>query len=80
MIYEAGKTIIKLINDCSSIESDGRYKAIHGKVRSSVLTSCLKILFQKLPITQVKFGNTSENVLNENPSNNISFVSSKRYY
>ena len=59
---------MKLFNDYSSIVSDAKYKAIHGKGRSSDLTPRLKILrskqmLERLPIApaQVKAGNTSEN-------------------
>ena len=60
------------MNDYSSVESEAKYKAIHGKGRPSDLTLPLKILtpkqrFQRLPIAlaQVKAVNTSENLLNE---------------
>ena len=55
--------IIKLFNDYASIMSEVKYKSKYGE-GLKILTPTQ--MFQKLPIalTQVKAGNTSENLLN----------------
>ena len=94
MLYQTLEAVINLFNDYSSITSEAKYKAIHGKghpsmlarvarvsdcsypldlVRLAKVSDCfhLKILTPKpmpqiLPVllTQVKAGNSSENLLN----------------
>ena len=62
MLYESRQTVIKLLNDYSSISSP---KAKQGK-GLKMLTP--KQILQRLPIplAQVKVGKTSKNLLNEN--------------
>ena len=43
MLYKSWEVAIKLINDCSSIVSDAKYKTIHKKRISSILASVAKI-------------------------------------
>ena len=55
--------IIKLFNDYASVMPEVKYKSKYGE-SIKILTPTQ--MFQKLPIalTQVKAGNTSENLLN----------------
>ena len=64
MLYESQEAVIKLFNDYSSIASEAKYKAKQWK---GLKISSPKQMLQRLPIalTQVKAGNTSENLLNE---------------
>ena len=64
MLYVLWESAIKLCNDYSSIEPEGKHKTKHGK-RLKTLTP--KQMLSKLPIAlgQLKSGNTSENLLNE---------------
>ena len=64
MFYESREAVIKLFNDYSSIASEAKHKGKYGE-RLKILTP--KQMLQRLPIalTQVKAGNTSENLLNE---------------
>ena len=57
--YELREAVIKLFNNHSSVVSEAKYKAKHGKALN-ILTP--KQMFQRLPIalTQVKAINTSE--------------------
>ena len=52
MLYESQEAVIKLFNDYSSIASEAKYKAKQWKGL-------------KISLTQVKAGNTWENLLNE---------------
>ena len=52
MLYESQEAVIRLFNDYSSIASEAKYKAKQWKGL-------------KISLTQVKAGNTSENLLNE---------------
>ena len=64
LLYESQEAVIKLFNDYSSITFEAKYKAKQGK---GLKISTPKQILQRLPIalTQVKAGNTSENLLNE---------------
>ena len=63
-LYKPREAVIKLFNDYSSIVSEVKYKSIHGE-GLKILTP--KQILQRLSIalTQVRAGNTSENLLNE---------------
>ena len=74
MFYESREAVIKLFNDYSTIVSEAKYKSIHGE-GINILTPTQKITNCKIALAQVKAGNTSENLLNQNFS-----VSSKRNY
>ena len=65
MLYKARNSAIELFDDYSSIVSKAKLKATKG-TRLKLLT--LKQMLQRLPIAlaQVKAGNNSENLLNEN--------------
>ena len=56
--------IIDFFRDYSFLFSEGKYKAKYGRGLKMLIT---KQMLQRLPIalSQVKAGNTSENVLNE---------------
>ena len=77
LLYESREVVIKLFNGCSSIVSEANYKTIHGKEIPIMSVSIAKVsdssnlkilsptqMLQRLPIalTQVKAGNTSENL------------------
>ena len=64
MLYESREGFIKLFNDYSLTMSEVKYKTKHGE-GLKILTP--KQILQRLLIalTQVKAGNTSENLLNE---------------
>ena len=64
LLYESLEAVIKLFNNYSSIASEAKYKAKHGK-GLKILSH--KQMLQRLPIApgQVKAGNTSENLLNQ---------------
>ena len=64
MFYKARKKVIKLFDDYTTIVSKAKHKAKHGK---GLKILAPKQMLQRLPIalTQVKAGNTSENLLNE---------------
>ena len=63
-LYKPREAVIKLFNDYSSVVSEVKYKSIHGE-GLKILTP--KQILQRLSIalTQVRAGNTSENLLNE---------------
>ena len=64
LLYESRQTVIKSLNDYSSIASETKYKIKYGE-GLKMLTP--KQMLQRLPIAlaQVQGGNTSENLLNE---------------
>ena len=64
LLYESREGFIKLFNDYSLTMSEVKYKTKHGE-GLKILTP--KQMLQRLLIalTQVKAGNTSENLLNE---------------
>ena len=80
LLYESQKDIMKLSNIHSSITSEAKYKAPHGRGRPGIL-ACVgevsdrllfkiltsKQMLQRLPIAraQVKARNTFENLLSE---------------
>ena len=72
------ENVIKLFNDCSKILSEAKYKAKYGE-GLKILTP--KQMLQRLSkaLTQLKAGNTSENLLNE-LRQIIFFVLRKRNY
>ena len=43
LLYNSWEVVIKLINDCSSIVSDAKYKTIHKRRISSILAGVAKI-------------------------------------
>ena len=58
LLYKAQQTIFNLFNNYSTIASEAKYKAIHGKGRPSDLATRLKILtpkqiLQRLPILRI---------------------------
>ena len=80
LLYDLREAVIKLLNDYSSIVSEAKYEAIHGKGIPSMLASVTKVCdhpnlktlslnqtLQRLPIAlaQVKAGHTSENLQSE---------------
>ena len=64
LLYKLHEDVIKLFNDYSSIVSEIKYKSIHGE-GFKILTP--KQMLQRLSValSQLKAGNTSENILNE---------------
>ena len=64
LLYESRPAAIKLFNEYSLIASEDKYKAKQGK-GLKILSP--KQMLQRIPIalTQVKSGNTYENLLNE---------------
>ena len=64
MLYESRPAAIKLFNEYSLIAFEDKYKAKQGK-GLKILSP--KQMLQRIPIalTQVKSGNTYENLLNE---------------
>ena len=64
MPYELREVVLKLFNDYSSVVSEAKHKAKHGK-GLKLLTP--KQMLQRLPIAlaQVKVDNAYENSLNE---------------
>ena len=61
MLYKAREAVIELFNDYSSITSEDKYKAVHGKGRTLHLKiSNTKQMLQRLLIAlaQVKTGHT----------------------
>ena len=77
MLYKARNSAIELFDDYSSIVSKAKLKATKG-TRLKLLT--LKQMLQRLPIAlaQVKAGNNSENLLNENRQIVYSLYQSKK--
>ena len=65
MLYKARNTGIKFYDDYSSIMSDSKYSATKGTGLKKLTP---KQMLQRLPIplAQVKAGNNSESLLNEN--------------
>ena len=59
MHYESLEKVINLLDDCSSMVSEAKYKSIHGE---ELKTLTYKQMLLKLPIglAQVKAGSTSE--------------------
>ena len=77
MLYKARNSAIELFDDYSSIVSKAKLKATKG-TRLKLLT--LKQMLQRLPIAlaQVKAGNNSDNLLNENRQIVYSLYQSKK--
>ena len=77
MLYKARNSAIELFDDYPSIVSKAKLKATKG-TRLKLLT--LKQMLQRLPIAlaQVKAGNNSENLLNENRQIVYSLYQSKK--
>ena len=77
MLYKARNSAMELFDDYSSIVSKAKLKATKG-TRLKLLT--LKQMLQRLPIAlaQVKAGNNSENLLNENRQIVYSLYQSKK--
>ena len=77
MLYKARNSAIELFDDYSSIVSKAKLKATKG-TRLKLLT--LKQMLQRLPIAlaQVKAGNNSKNLLNENRQIVYSLYQSKK--
>ena len=65
MFYKARKEVIKFYDDYSSVMSEAKNKTTKW-TRLKILTP--RQMVQRLPIalTQVKYGNNSESLLNEN--------------
>ena len=65
MVYKSLQTVIKLLNDYSSIISEAKNKVV--KYGEGKEIGNPNRMFEKLPIplAQVKAGNTSKNLLNE---------------
>ena len=65
MVYKSPQTVIKLLNDYSSIISEAKNKVV--KYGEGKEIGNPNRMFEKLPIplAQVKAGNTSKNLLNE---------------
>ena len=63
-LYKAQKSVLKFFDDYSTVASESKFKATHGKGLKMLIP---KQMFQRLPIVsaQVKAGNASENLLNE---------------
>ena len=64
MFYKVYGKVVKLFHDCSTTVSKAKCKATHEE---GIEISAPKQMPQRLPIalTQVKAGNTAENLLNE---------------
>ena len=79
MLFKARNSVIKFFDYFYLVISEARYEASRRKWLKLLTPNQM---LQRLPVVlaQVKVGDKSENLLNENFSINIFFVSSKRNY
>ena len=87
MFYKAREKVITLFDDYTTIVSNAKYEAKHGKGHTLDLGTQLKVLapkqmLQRFPIAlaQVKAGNISENLLNEIRQTIYSLYQAKENY